>query len=144
MQCFLESQCMQDNIMPIIEGIDMLQRPNPYTGNPISIFLLHAEVGMGKTYLISEYVKTKGILQSGSPSFAFIHEYDKNIYHYDLYLKNNNDFRMRLLESLSRDGLHFVEWGDKALMSSLCNMGFSCVLIQILPQENARIYKFFA
>ncbi|RDU63581.1 tRNA (adenosine(37)-N6)-threonylcarbamoyltransferase complex ATPase subunit type 1 TsaE [Helicobacter didelphidarum] len=144
MRSLIRLECKKTTISEVIHYIDILRLPNSYT-EPTHIFLLNAEVGGGKTYLVNEYVKTKGITESSSPSFAFIHEYEKKIFHYDLYLKNDIHAKTKLLESLILDGIHFVEWGDFFLLEKLQNLGFFVVLIQITNTQdnNARIYDFF-
>ncbi len=108
------------------------------------IFLLNGAVGTGKTTLVSEFIKAKGINEVvTSPTFSIMHQYAQNIYHYDLY---NHDLRemleLGLLEWLNQDGLHFVEWGD-ALSTILEDCGMDFWLVEITFNENARIYKIF-
>lgn len=134
----------KDGLQLVIDFILLLQQENTYTNKPINIILLQGDVGMGKTHLVKEYCKRQNITIS-SPTFTFLNEYQHGIYHYDLYLKNDLYAMMRLYESLSNDGLHFVEWGDKKLAIELQNMGFSYVLLEILPhkEQNMRIYNFW-
>lgn len=111
-----------------------------------NIFLLDADIGIGKSFLVNSYCERFGIV-SNSPTFSFIHEYvlDSNnmhIYHYDLYLKNDTDSKMRLLESLQRCGMHFIEWGDATLMHALNSQGFACMLIKITDSVSMRTYEF--
>ncbi|MCI5787063.1 MAG: tRNA (adenosine(37)-N6)-threonylcarbamoyltransferase complex ATPase subunit type 1 TsaE [Helicobacter trogontum] len=133
----------KDNLGEIIEFINLLQQKNSYTKTPINIILLKGQVGMGKSHLVHEYCKYKGIMSS-SPTFAFLHEYGNEIFHYDLYLKNDEYAMIRLYESLANKGLHFVEWGSQELYLQLQRMGFSCVLLEILPTHdtNMRAYNF--
>ena len=108
------------------------------------IFLLQAEVGMGKSFLVNCFCKNFNA-SSSSPTFSFIHEYATSrgvIYHYDLYLKNDKDSKMKLLESLQNEGLHFIEWGDRDLFDVLRNYGFDCLLINISDKGEARRYEF--
>ncbi len=146
MQCFTTIECKQEDIATIVDIVTSLQHNNAYTNQPISIFLLLGEVGSGKTYFVGEYAKRLNIQAVSSPSFAFIHEYEHTLYHYDLYLKNDSESKLKLLESIQKKGIHFIEWGNEKLMQTIYNMGFSCILIKILPSTStySRIYKFFA
>ncbi len=148
MKCIMKYQKSQDNLSEVLEFIKTLNKQNTHTSNIINIFLLQAEVGMGKSYLVSQYCKQFDI-NSNSPTFSFIHEYGNGIYHYDLYLKNNEDSIMKLYESLNKNGIHFVEWASEKLANNLNSMGFNCALLKILPVndntkcDNERIYEFF-
>ncbi len=108
------------------------------------IFLLKGDVGAGKTTLVSEFIKAKGINEAvTSPTFSIMHQYASNIYHYDLY---NHDLRemleLGLLEWLSCEGLHFVEWGDK-LKEILDDFGMEFCVLDIIFDKNERIYRIF-
>ena len=115
----------------------------------INIFLLDGEVGMGKTSLVDKYSKNKGLDNINSPSFTFIHEYSSEadsikIYHYDLYLKNDLESKAKLLESLSQDGIHFIEWGTESIFQNLKLLDFKVALIKIHSKtDSSRIYEFF-
>ena len=124
MQSIFHSTNTKDNLSTIIDFIKLLQQQNNYTKKPINIILLKGEVGMGKSHLV--------------------HEYNNEIFHYDLYLKNDEYAMMRLYESLANKGLHFIEWGSETLYLQLQNMGFSCILLEILPTDNTntRDYNF--
>ncbi len=47
-----------------------------------------------------------------------------------------------MLEELEKDGLHFIEWGDDALVDLLVNAGIDTVTIDIekIENNNAREY----
>ena len=47
----------------------------------------------------------------------------------------------RLLEEFEKSGLHFVEWGDSKLENILNDYGFDVVVINILKNDNKRLYK---
>ncbi|MWV61100.1 tRNA (adenosine(37)-N6)-threonylcarbamoyltransferase complex ATPase subunit type 1 TsaE [Helicobacter saguini] len=123
----------------------VLDSINSLIDNGVNIFLLSGNVGVGKTFLVKEFAKTKGITQVNSPTFSFIHEYaslDSKIFHYDLYLKNTQDSKAKLLESLSLEGIHFIEWGDKSLAQTLQSLGFCVSLVEITESstKDSRIY----
>lgn len=137
--------CDEKNLGVVVDFIKILQKENIYTDKPINIIILQGQVGMGKSHLVQEYCKQYGIT-SNSPTFAFLHEYNNEIYHYDLYLKHDINAKIKLYESLENEGVHFIEWGDDELALELKNMGFSCVLLSILPNNdnNARVYEFYS
>lgn len=145
MQKIQEFFATKNSLQEIIDFILCLENENTYTTKPIHIFLLQGEVGMGKSTLVEAYCNARNI-QSSSPTFAFLHEYEHGIYHYDLYLKHDSYSLMRLYESLGNKGIHFVEWGDRGLFSMLENMGFSCAFIEIISTHDAneRKYIFWA
>ncbi len=144
MQHIISYTCPKDKLTPVIDSIVLLGKENTYTHKPINIILLQGEVGMGKSHLVQTYCQNNGITSS-SPTFAFLHEYNHGIYHYDLYLKHDEYAMVRLYESLANEGLHFVEWGDSTLALQLKNMGFACMLLEILPakEHTMRIYNFW-
>lgn len=119
-----------------------------------NIFLLQAEIGVGKTFLISSYMKSSSDIFATSPSFSFINEYRKgdiNIFHYDLYFRKdfdnldsikNDETNLILINSIMQEGLHFIEWGDQILKDKLDAIGFKSVLINILANSDSRDYIF--
>lgn len=113
----------------------------------VNIFLLEGNVGAGKTFLISSYIKTLCNISATSPSFSFINEYccgSEKIFHYDLYFRKdidsakNSENNLILLNSLLNEGLHFVEWGDENLAQNLENLGFKPCLIKISSSSALR------
>lgn len=56
---------------------------------------------------------------------------DEEIYHYDLYNVDLGEvLELGLLEWLSQDGWHFIEWGEQVL-PLLKSSGFECVEVRI-------------
>ena len=83
---------------------------------PKAVVLLDAEMGTGKTTLISQILKQWGIHDVSSPTYSICNVYHttggKKVHHYDLY-------RIQHLEELMEIGFqdlldtadyHFVEW----------------------------------
>ncbi|RDU71570.1 hypothetical protein CQA66_06320 [Helicobacter aurati] len=68
------------------------------------------------------------------------------IYHYDLYLKEYSAIQYEFLESLSKEGIHFIEWGNKEIATQLASLGFPNMLVTITTDNNnaTRTYKFFS
>jgi tRNA threonylcarbamoyladenosine biosynthesis protein TsaE len=83
---------------------------------PKAVVLLDAEMGVGKTTLISQILQQWGITEVSSPTYSICNVYHttggKKVHHYDLY-------RIQHLEELMGIGFqdlldtadyHFVEW----------------------------------
>lgn len=80
------------------------------------VFLLHGEMGAGKTTFTAQVAAKLGLTFGGSPTFSLVNEYrmnsGKKLFHFDLYrLKNERE----LLDLGFDDYLHsgyyvFVEW----------------------------------
>lgn len=89
------------------------------TASASNIFLLHGEMGVGKTTLIKEIVKQLGVLElSGSPSFSIVNEYETGngvVYHFDFYrIKSIAEAYDIGLEDYFYSGNYiFIEWPEK-------------------------------
>ena len=85
------------------------------------IFLLHGELGAGKTALIQAFCNALDIEeQVSSPTFSIVQEYRGDhvlVYHFDLYrLNNTNDLiQIGFEEYLYQDAYVFIEWPDIAM-----------------------------
>lgn len=83
------------------------------------ILLFDAEMGMGKTTLITEICKQLGVTDSiSSPTYSLVNEYEGNhslIYHFDFYrIKDEEEaYQIGFEEYLERDAWIFIEWPDK-------------------------------
>lgn len=121
------------------------------------IFLLSGDIGAGKTTLVREFAKNIGISDSvTSPTFSLLHIYKQNsdanksqnninqcIFHYDLFNRKLSELLdLGLLDLLEQSGIHFVEWGDLALLNILKNAFENIYIISIHKTKNARIYEF--
>lgn len=110
-----------------------------------SIVLLKGDIGSGKTTLVRYFVDSKDV---HSPTFnlalAYTHSKYGYVYHYDMYAKSLREMlELGFLDMLERDGLHFVEWGNRELQSLLENNGFAVINISIAQDSESayRIYK---
>ncbi|PAF50621.1 tRNA (adenosine(37)-N6)-threonylcarbamoyltransferase complex ATPase subunit type 1 TsaE [Helicobacter sp. 13S00477-4] len=112
--------------------------------NSSKIFLLQGDLASGKTTLVQAY--TKSIYPNElvtSPTFNLIHQY-KDIYHYDFYQRPLEELlNLGLLEWFENNGVHFVEWGDKKLEILLKENGYNVCIIELIKQDNHRIYRIF-
>nr|MBS0036776.1 tRNA (adenosine(37)-N6)-threonylcarbamoyltransferase complex ATPase subunit type 1 TsaE [Saprospiraceae bacterium] len=92
-----------------------------FLGTP-SIVFLEAEMGAGKTTLVSEICRQLGVTEiTSSPTFSLVNIYtDSNgreIYHLDLYrLGSEEEFlEAGLEEYLHRGNWVFIEWPELAI-----------------------------
>ena len=98
------------------------------------IVILRGDLASGKTTLVKHFVESLGIEDVvNSPTFSLQVLYGEDIFHYDLYNKT--------LEEFEKSGLHFVEWGDSKLENILNDYGFDVVVINILKNDDKRLYK---
>ena len=97
------------------------------------VVLLKGDLAAGKTTLVKAFAKKLGITKDvTSPTFSLQHIYSDGVYHYDLYNKGVDHFiSLGMLEELEKEGLHFVEWGDKYLENLLLDAGLDVATIDI-------------
>ena len=108
------------------------------------IILLSGEVGVGKTTLIKEILRTLKVNNNvNSPTFSIINEYitrDKKIvYHIDLYrIKTIDELHsIGFFEYLDSKNLCFIEWGD--IIEEILKVDYNKFLI--VKKQNFRSIK---
>ena len=86
-----------------------------------SIIFLHGEIGTGKTFLVSEFLKSQGITDPvTSPTFSIFKEYflsklNLKLFHYDLYrIKKPAELMFVDLEENICEGMVLIEWPEIA------------------------------
>lgn len=106
------------------------------------VVLLRGDLAAGKTTLVKEFVKYKGISESvTSPTFSIQTQYSKKLFHYDVYNKSLEEFiSLGLLEEFEKKGVHFVEWGDDSLEEILNSYGFETLNVRIFKENDKRRY----
>lgn len=111
----------------------------PKTG----IILLRGTLASGKTTLVKAIAENLGSKSEiSSPTFSILNEYDKNIFHYDIYqCKTDGFLKQGLLENLSENGLHLIEWANEDFAEILDKLGFEYCIVEIEYQDNKRLYK---
>ncbi len=97
------------------------------------VVILQGDLAAGKTTLVRAVVKALGIADVvTSPTFSLQQCYGSSIFHYDLYNHGLEHFiSLGMLEELDKEGLHFVEWGDDALVALLNSAGIPTTVIKI-------------
>ncbi len=107
------------------------------------IVFLRGDLAAGKTTLTQAIAKSRGIEgEVTSPTFSLQHCYGKDLYHYDLYRIDHEEFmQMGLFEEFDKEGWHMVEWGSDELKVFLESAGYNVAIITIEPMDNARKYR---
>lgn len=125
-----------ENIQSVVEELQQL------IFDKNIVVLLRGDLASGKTTLVKKFVKSQNIEdQVNSPTFSLQALYGENIFHYDVYNKTLDEFiALGLLEEFEKDGIHFVEWGDKKLENILKEYGFEVLVVNINKIDDKREY----
>ena len=109
-----------------------------------NIVLISGEMGVGKTTLIKEILRSMNVIDNiSSPTFSIINEYNTNneelIYHMDLYrIKSFNELEgIGLFEYLESGNLCIIEWGD--MIEKIIESEFNKFVI--LKEHESRIIE---
>ncbi len=111
---------------------------------PSGVVVLRGDLAAGKTTFVKAIVKALGEKEDvTSPTFSLQQCYGSNIYHYDIYNHGLEHFiSLGMLEELEKEGLHFIEWGDDALIELLESVGIDVMSIDIKKiSDKAREYS---
>ena len=133
-------------MMKYLLGLDNLQPLGSKFGRKITngVVILKGDLAAGKTPLVKAVVKALGVDDAvTSPTFSLQQCYGDKIYHYDMYNHGLEHFiSLGMLEELDKEGLHFVEWGDDALLKILVEAGIPTVVIEIEKKsQDSREYR---
>lgn len=114
-------------------------------GRGLMVWLLHGEMGSGKTTLVKHLVKELGIERLvTSPTFSIVNEYGQagksSVYHFDLYrIKNEAEaLDLGFEEYLTSGNLCLIEWPEK--VNTLLPDQFFEVKIQYYDSVSREIY----
>jgi len=108
------------------------------------VVILRGDLAAGKTTLVKAFAKALGSDEEvTSPTFSLQQCYGENIFHYDIYNHGLEHFiSLGMLEELDKEGLHFIEWGDDALIELLESVGIDVMVIDIKKiSDKAREYS---
>ena len=111
-----------------------------------AIVFLRGDLAAGKTTLTQAVAKAKGIeAEVTSPTFSLQQCYAEDLYHYDLYRLEHDEFmQLGLFEEFEKSGWHMVEWGSDTLKAFLEGVGYNVATVEIEPSEdNRRDYRIF-
>ncbi len=105
---------------------------------PNGVVILRGDLAAGKTTLVKAIAKELGCSDEvTSPTFSLQQCYGEQIFHYDIYNHGLEHFiSLGMLEELEREGLHFIEWGDDALIELLESVGIETMVIDIIKKSN--------
>lgn len=115
--------------------------------NHIRFFLLHGNLGAGKTTLVRHILEKIGIKEPiTSPTFTYINIYyspilQKKIYHFDLYrLTHLDEFYALALDEFLEDehSIVFIEWPELLLPIMKKNHNFSEIFLNYGSDHNQR------
>jgi len=106
------------------------------------VVILRGDLASGKTTFVKNYVKSLGLDDLvTSPTFSLQSIYSNEIYHYDVYNKTLEEFiSLGMVEEFDKNGIHFVEWGDKKLEELLKSYGYDVILLEIKKENDKRQY----
>jgi len=122
--------------MDIVASLDEIDRVVECLSSMVTqnaIIFLTGNLASGKTTLSKAIAKNKGFDGDvTSPTFSLQHCYGDDLYHYDLYRIDYDQFvSLGLFEEFDRDGWHLVEWGEDRLKSTLVTIGYDCYEVSI-------------
>lgn len=107
-----------NSIEELPKGAQWLESAIAHSG--ATIVALYGAMGAGKTTLISEFCRQRGITQGvSSPTFAIVNEYieptNKKIYHFDCYRFETEQEAMDIgvFDYFDSGALCFVEWPER-------------------------------
>jgi tRNA threonylcarbamoyladenosine biosynthesis protein TsaE len=108
-----------------------------------AIVFLRGDLAAGKTTLTQAVAKARGIdAEVTSPTFSLQQCYANDLYHYDLYRLDHEEFmQLGLFEEFEKSGWHMVEWGSDELKAFLEGVGYNVVTIDIEAKDKSRIYR---
>ena len=108
-----------------------------------AIIFLTGNLASGKTTLTKAIAKDRGVEgEVTSPTFSLQQCYEENLFHYDLYRIENDEFmELGLFEEFDKEGWHMVEWGDDALKNFLLSAGYEVFTVTIEPYNEKRNYR---
>lgn len=114
-------------------------------GEAYQVWILHGEMGAGKTTLTKAIGNALGVLDTvSSPTYALVNEYlteaDRTLYHFDFYRLESEEeaLAMGWFEYLDSGNLCIVEWPQK--ISNLLPDSFLNIDIGV-GEDEERIFK---
>ena len=107
------------------------------------VVILRGDLAAGKTTLVKKITQKLACNDEvTSPTFSLQQCYGDKIFHYDIYNHGLEYFiSLGMLEELEKEGLHFIEWGNDALVEILHSAGMNIMTIDITKiSQKARKY----
>lgn len=113
-------------------------------GSDMNVWLLHGDLGAGKTTLVTSLVRHLGINDHvSSPTFSIVNQYgsaQKTVYHFDFYrLKNEGEaYDIGVEEYFDSGDLCVIEWPER--IPSLIPTRYFEVKIEHIDSSGRKIY----
>ena len=132
--------------MEIVASLNELDKVVSYLNEVLptnAIVFLCGDLAAGKTTLTQAVAKAKGIdVEVTSPTFSLQQCYAEDLYHYDLYRLDHEEFmNLGLFEEFEKEGWHMIEWGSDALKAFLEGVGYNVAMVEIRVNDESRIYR---
>ena len=132
--------------MEIVASLNELDKVVSYLNEVLpqnTIVFLRGDLAAGKTTLTQAVAKAKGIdAEVTSPTFSLQQCYAEDLYHYDLYRLDHEEFmNLGLFEEFEKEGWHMVEWGSDTLKAFLEGVGYNVAMVEITVNDESRIYR---
>ena len=107
------------------------------------VILLRGNLASGKTAFVKAFASALGVEEDiSSPTFSILHEYEGQLFHYDIYQCGVEGFlKSGLVEKLECVGYHLIEWGEGEFEALLHHFGISYSTIDITTESSKRRYK---
>jgi tRNA threonylcarbamoyladenosine biosynthesis protein TsaE len=107
------------------------------------IILLRGNLASGKTAFVKAFASALRIKEEiSSPTFSILHEYEGQLFHYDIYQCGVDGFlKSGLVEKLDCVGYHLIEWGESEFEALLRHFGITYSTIDITTESSKRRYK---
>lgn len=107
------------------------------------VILLRGNLASGKTAFVKAFASALGVEEDiSSPTFSILHEYEGQLFHYDIYQCGVDGFlKSGLVEKLDCVGYHLIEWGESEFEALLRHFGISYSTIDITTESSKRRYK---
>ena len=107
------------------------------------VILLRGNLASGKTAFVKAFASALGVEEDiSSPTFSILHEYEGQLFHYDIYQCGVEGFlKSGLVEKLDCTGYHLIEWGEGEFETLLHHFGISYSTIDITTESSKRRYK---
>ncbi len=110
------------------------------TLKPNDVVLLEGEMGAGKTTFTKGLAKGLGIEDEiTSPTYAYMNDYDKKLYHYDCYrLSSGEDAEaLGLTDYFYEGGISVIEWAQN--IKSVLPKNTITVKIEKIDEKSRKI-----
>lgn len=130
-------------IVSDLKSLDIFVLKVLHEMNGGGVLLLRGNLASGKTSFVKSFVKQLGIPEAvSSPTFSILNEYDRQVFHYDIYQCGIDGFlKSGLMEKLEEDGYHLIEWGEYDFEMLLKHYGMPYSTLDIEIEGLKRRYK---